>query len=141
ARSIKTQRGIVDKVTGRRYEADSGAAVVLDAKTGQVVAMSSQPTYDPDVWTDGISSEELSRLYSEKAGTPLLSRATQGQFAPGSTWKPFMTAAALSNGYGQDARVPCGPGYTVGNRTFKNYESGAHGVIGFAKALEVSCNT
>ena len=61
--------------------ADSGAAVVLDAKTGRVIAMASQPTYDPDVWTGGISEEQLTRLYSEKAGTPLLSRATQGQFA------------------------------------------------------------
>ncbi|MBE7325118.1 penicillin-binding protein 2 [Nocardioides sp. Y6] len=141
ARSIRTQRGIVDRVTGRRFVADSGAAVVLDAKTGRVVAAASQPTYDPEVWVDGISSKELSRLYSEKAGTPLLSRVTQGQFAPGSTWKPFMTAAALRNGYSPDSRIACGSGYTVGNRTFKNYESGAYGVIGFDRALEVSCNT
>ncbi|QCX26931.1 penicillin-binding protein 2 [Nocardioides jishulii] len=141
ARSIATQRATVDKVTGRRFEADSGAAVVLEAKTGRVVAMASQPTYDPEVWVDGISAKELSRLYSEKAGTPLLSRVTQGQFAPGSTWKPFMTAAALRNGYSRDSRIPCGSGYRVGNRTFKNFESGAYGVIGFAKALEVSCNT
>ena len=141
ARSISTQRDIVDTVTGRPYAADAGAAVVLEAKTGRVVAMASQPTYDPSVWVGGISTSELEHLYSEKAGTPLLSRATQGQFAPGSTWKPFMSAGALTNGYTTDTTLPCTSGFQVGNRVFKNYESGAYGNIGFAKALEVSCNT
>ncbi len=141
AERIAFQRTQLDKVTGRKYAADSGAAVVLDAKTGRVVAMASQPTYDPDVWTGGISEDQLARLYSEEAGTPLLSRATQGQFAPGSTWKPFMTAGALTSGYGLDTVLPCSSGFQVGNRVFKNYESGAYGSIGFAKALEVSCNT
>ncbi len=141
AERIRVQRATVDPVTGRPYAADSGAAVVLEAKTGRVVAMASQPTYDPGVWVGGISSKELDRLYSERAGTPLLSRATQGQFAPGSTWKPFMTAGALKNGYGTDTTLPCSSGFQVGNRVFKNYESGAYGDIGFAKALEVSCNT
>jgi len=135
---LRTQ---TDKVTGRRYAADSGAAVVLEARTGRVVAMASQPTYDPGVWVGGISQKDLDRLYSEEAGTPLLSRATQGQFAPGSTWKPFMTAGALENGYSQSTSLPCSSGYQVGNRVFKNYESGAYGSIGFQKALAVSCNT
>ncbi|WP_307861803.1 penicillin-binding protein 2 [Nocardioides sp. SYSU D00065] len=141
AERIAYQRTQFDDVTGRNYVADSGAAVVLDAKTGRVVAMASQPTYDPDVWTGGISEAQLRRLYSEAAGTPLLSRATQGQFAPGSTWKPFMTAGALINGYTVDSRLDCSSGFQVGNRVFKNYESQPYGSIGFAKALEVSCNT
>ena len=139
--TIKTARQTMDTVTGRRYVADSGAAVVLDATNGRVVAMAGQPTYDPGVWVGGISSRALARLYSEKAGTPLLFRATQGQFAPGSTWKPFMTAGALSNGYTQNARLNCSSAFQVGNRAFKNYESGAYGFIGFDRALQVSCNT
>ena len=59
AERIAFQRTQLDTVTGRKYVADSGAAVVLDAKTGRVVAMASQPTYDPDVWTGGISEEQL----------------------------------------------------------------------------------
>ncbi|ANH38816.1 Stage V sporulation protein D [Nocardioides dokdonensis FR1436] len=141
AETIKTARATTDTVTGRRYAADSGAAIVLEADTGRVVAMASQPTYDPEVWVGGISDKELAHLYSEAAGTPLLGRATQGQFAPGSTWKPFMTAGALSNGYGTDTMLNCSSALRVGNRDFKNYESGAYGFIGFAKALEVSCNT
>ena len=113
----------------------------MEAQTGRIVAMASQPTYDPETWVGGISETELERLYSEAAGTPLLSRAMQGQFAPGSTWKPFMTAGALTNGYTTDTALPCTSGFQVGNRVFKNFESGAYGTIGFAKALEVSCNT
>ncbi len=141
AERIKIQRATLDPVTGRNFEADSGAAVVLEAKTGRVVAMASQPTYDPGVWVGGISTKELDHLYSAKAGTPLLSRATQGQFAPGSTWKPFMAAGALTNGFSMDTTLPCSSGFQVGNRVFHNHESAAYGNIGFAKALEVSCNT
>lgn len=139
--TIKTARRTTDKVTGRKYVADSGAAVVMDVTNGRVVAMAGYPTYDPSVWVGGISNDQLARLYSAEAGTPLLFRATQGQFAPGSTWKPFMTAGALENGYSQDSRLACSSSFTVGNRAFKNYESGAYGSIGFDKALEVSCNT
>lgn len=141
ADTISTARATFDEVTGRNYVADSGAVVVMEADTGRIVAMSSQPTYDPGVWVGGITSKQLDQLYSEDAGTPLLGRAFQGQFAPGSTWKPFMTAGALENGYGQDTMLDCSSGFAVGNRVFKNYESGAYGYIGFDKALEVSCNT
>ncbi|CAN5401773.1 hypothetical protein BH09ACT12_BH09ACT12_12150 [soil metagenome] len=141
ASMIATARATRDPVTGRNYEADSGAAVVLEADTGRVVAMASQPTYDPSVWVGGITKKQLAALYSEKAGTPLLGRATQGQFAPGSTWKPFMTAAALTHGYSMDTTLPCSSSFRVGNRDFHNHESASYGSITFEKALEVSCNT
>lgn len=141
AETIRTARGTLDTVTGRNYVADSGAAVVMEAKTGRIVAMASQPTYDPSVWVGGISKKQLARLYDEGAGNPLLGRATQGQFAPGSTWKPFMTAGALTHGYSADTRLNCSSSFRVGNRDFKNYESGAYGFIGFDQALAVSCNT
>ncbi|HET7327661.1 MAG TPA: penicillin-binding protein 2 [Nocardioidaceae bacterium] len=139
--TILTARKTFDPVTGKNYVANAGAAVVLDAKTGGVVGMASYPTYDPEVWVGGISNKQLARLYSEEAETPLLSRATQGQFAPGSTFKPFITAGALSNGYDTDTRLDCSSSFQVGNRAFQNYESGSYGFIGFDKALQVSCNT
>lgn len=141
ARTIATARATRDPVTDRNYVADSGAVVVMEATTGRLVAMASQPTYDPEVWVGGVSPRQLKRLYSARAGTPLLGRATQGQFAPGSTWKPFMTAGALSNGYPEDTQLNCSSSVRVGNRDFKNYESGAYGYITFQRALEVSCNT
>ncbi|QWC85883.1 penicillin-binding protein 2 [Nocardioidaceae bacterium] len=141
AETIRTARATVDTVTGRPYEADQGAAIVMEVDTGRMVAMASQPTYDPEVWVGGISQKNLDRLYSEAADTPLLSRVTQGQFAPGSTWKPMMSVGALTNGYSTDSLLDCSSAVRVGNRDFKNYESGAYGYISFAKALEVSCNT
>jgi penicillin-binding protein 2 len=141
AETIKTARATHDDVTGRNYAADSGAVVVMEAKTGRIVAMASQPTYDPEVWSGGISARKLKRLYSAKAGNPLLFRATQGQFAPGSTWKPLMAATALSNGFSPDTRLDCSSGLQVGNRWFKNYESASYGPITFAQALQISCDT
>ena len=141
AATIQTARQTYDKVTHKNYVADSGAAIVMEAKTGRIVAMASQPTYDPSVWVGGISKKQLARLYSEKAGTPLLGRATQGQFAPGSTWKPIMAVGALNNGYTPSSRLDCSSGLQVGNRWFKNYESAAYGYIGFDQALQLSCDT
>jgi penicillin-binding protein 2 len=139
--ALTTARGTFDKVTGKNYVAESGAAVVMEAKTGRVVAMASQPTYDPNVWSGGITKKELEQLYSDGAGNPLLSRATQGQYAPGSTWKPIMTVGALNNGFGEGTSLDCSSNLQVGNRLFKNYESAAYGYISFAKALELSCDT
>jgi penicillin-binding protein 2 len=139
--TIKTARKTFDSVTGKNYVADSGAVVVLDAKNGRVVAMAGAPTYDPNVWVGGISSAQLKRLYSAKADNPLLFRATQGQFAPGSTWKPVMTTGALNNGFSTSSRLDCSSGLQVGNRWFKNYESASFGMIGFDRALQISCDS
>ena len=141
ASTIKLARKTYDEVTHRNYRADSGAVVVMEAKTGRIISMASQPTYDPSVWVGGITTKQLARLYSEKAGTPLLARATQGQFAPGSTWKPLMAVGALNNGYSTDTKLDCSSGFQVGNRWFKNYESSSYGYIDFAKALQLSCDT
>src|SRR3954463_1624247 len=141
AETIRTARQTYDEVTHRNYRADSGAVVVMEAKTGRIVSMASQPTYDPGVWVGGITKKQLARLYSAKAGNPLLGRATQGQFAPGSTWKPIMTVGALNNGFSTGSRLDCSSGLQVGNRWFKNYESASYGYIGFDKALQLSCDT
>jgi penicillin-binding protein 2 len=141
AEAIRTARATYDPVTHRNYRADSGAAIVMQARTGRIVAMASQPTYDPAQWVGGISSKQLARLYSPKSGDPLLARALQGQFAPGSTWKPFMTVGALNNGFSPSTRLDCSSGFQVGSRLFHNYESESLGYIDFAKALQYSCDT
>ena len=140
-KAMMTARATYDPVTHKNYVADSGAVVVLNAHNGNVVAMASQPTYDPSVWIGGITSKQLKRLYSKQAGEPLLSRATQGQFAPGSTWKPIMTVGAFNNGYNAQSRLDCSSGVQVGGRWFKNYESASYGVIDFSKALQISCDS
>ncbi|HZX06378.1 penicillin-binding transpeptidase domain-containing protein, partial [Kribbella sp.] len=139
--AIMTARKQTDPVTHKKYVADSGAAVVMDTKTGRVVAMASYPTYDPGVWVGGISQRELDALYSAKSGTPLVSRALQAQLAPGSTFKPITTSAALGAGYSPKTRLDCSAYFQVGNRKFKNYESASRGMIGFDQALALSCDT
>ena len=139
--AIMTARKQYDKITKKKYVADSGAAVVMDTKTGRIVAMASYPSYDPGVWVGGISQRELDALYSTKSGTPLVSRALQGQLAPGSTFKPITTSAALGAGYSPKTRLDCSSYFEVGNRRFKNYESASYGMIGFDRALALSCDT
>ncbi|MGH3423123.1 MAG: penicillin-binding protein 2 [Nocardioidaceae bacterium] len=139
--AIQNARKTYDGVTHRNYEASSGAVVVLDPNNGRVVASASYPTYDPSVWVDGITNKQLKTLYSKKAGEPLLSRPIQAQLAPGSTFKPFTAAGALSHGYDRDTQLNCSTGLQVGNRWFKNYESASYGMIGFDRALQLSCDT
>ncbi|MGN6300810.1 MAG: penicillin-binding protein 2 [Angustibacter sp.] len=124
-----------------RLKADSGAAVVMDVRTGQIVAMASWPSYDPRVWLGGITDRELARLSDEKAGTPLVSRATQGLFPPASTFKVVSLPAAVQNGFDLHGSYECGSSYQVGNRAFHNYESEAYGRIDLHKAIVVSCDT
>ncbi len=139
--AIMTARKTVDPVTHRKYVADSGSAIVLNATNGQVVAMASYPTYNPDVWVGGITQSDLDALYSTQADKPLLNRADQGEYAPGSTFKPFNTAGALTSGFTPQTKLDCSSSFQVGDRTFKNYESEAYGDITFAQALQVSCDT
>jgi penicillin-binding protein 2 len=130
-----------DTYPPQKFKADSGALVVMDHQTGRIVAMASYPSYKPEVWTGGISQKDYDRLTSEKAGTPLISRATQGEFAPASTFKVISTSAAVKDGYPLNGRYNCSSGIYAGGRWFSNYESSAYGPIPFEKALEVSCNT
>ncbi|MGN6723131.1 MAG: penicillin-binding protein 2 [Marmoricola sp.] len=141
ATSIAKARKTFDKVTGRNYVADSGAVVVMDAHNGRVVAMASSPTYNPNIWVGGISQKNLNKLYSAKANDPLLSRATQGQYAPGSTFKPLETVAALNHGLSTSTLYDCSSSLNVGGHIFGNFESESFGPITFQKALQVSCDT
>jgi penicillin-binding protein 2 len=142
ARGIAKARQRTDSGgSGKKLRADSGAAVVLDVRTGQVVAMASYPSYDPRVWLGGITDRELARLTDEKAGTPLVSRATQGQFPPASTFKVVSLPAAVQSGFDLHGHYECGSSYLVGNRAFHNYESSAYGVIDLHKAIVISCDT
>lgn len=134
-------RKTYDKVTSRNYEADSGAAVVMDVHTGRIVAMASAPSYDPNLWAGGISGKDYQALTSKESNFPLLNRAIQGQSAPGSTFKVISTTAAVQAGYSLDGTYPCPTSLTIGGREFKNFEAESFGSITLEKALEVSCDT
>ncbi|MGI5454810.1 penicillin-binding protein 2 [Streptomyces sp. CA-249302] len=139
--AMKIARTQYDKITGENYKADSGAVVVMEAKTGRIVAMASAPTYDPNVWVGGISAKDYKTLTGKNSDYPLLNRAIQGQSAPGSTFKVVSTAAAVEAGYVWDGGYPCTSSYSVGGQVFKNFEGENFGPISLGRALEVSCDT
>ncbi|MFF3558797.1 penicillin-binding protein 2 [Streptomyces sp. NPDC002574] len=139
--AMKVARKTFDTVTGSYYKADSGAVVVMDVHTGQVIAMASAPTYDPNVWVGGISAKDYAKLTGKKSNFPLLNRAIQGQSAPGSTFKAISTSAAVKAGYSIDGHYPCPSSMTIGGRVFNNFEGESAGEITLAHALEISCDT
>ncbi|MET7355876.1 penicillin-binding protein 2 [Streptomyces mirabilis] len=139
--AMKTARQQFDKITGENYKADSGAVVVMEAKTGRIVSMASAPTYDPNAWVGGISAKDYKALTGKNSDYPLLNRAIQGQSAPGSTFKVVSTAAAVEAGYEWDGGYPCTSSYSVGGQVFKNFEGENFGPISLGRALEVSCDT
>ena len=123
------------------YRSDGGAAVVMDIRNGQILALASYPTYDPNAFERGLTVAEAENLYSESAGVPALSRALQGLFAPASTFKSVSVVAAASAGYDLNATYDCPSQVEVGTRAFQNFESKALGRISLKKAIAVSCDT
>jgi len=123
------------------YRADGGAAIVMDVKTGRVLALASYPTYDPNIWEKGLTVAQARDMFSESTYVPALSRPIQGQFAPASTFKAFSVFAAAKAGYDLNATYDCPGVYKVGNREFTNYESRAMGRISLKKGIAVSCDT
>lgn len=138
ARTRKEKNG---PLAGQNYKADSGAAVVLDADTGAVVAMASYPSYDPSVWVGGISQADFTNLTGTASGEPLTNRATQGQYAPGSTFKLITSAASVQDGYPLNGIYPCPGSFQIGNSQKKNFEGEVLGNITLRTALIKSCDT
>jgi len=128
----------VQRARSQSYPGKSGAAVVIDVKTGNVLAMASYPTYDPSIWVGGVTKKQYEQLKNSEA---LSSNAIQGTFAPGSTYKVISTAAAGKDKFNLRGQYQCPDQYKAGNQTFRNYESHGYGTISLARALEVSCNT
>jgi penicillin-binding protein 2 len=126
----------------QRQPADSAAGIVLDAQTGHVVAMASYPTYRPDVFNGGISERNFAALRSPAAGIPLLNRAVQGRYAPGSTFKLVSTAGVVSEGTASfSGRYPCPSSVKLGDRVFRNFEGEFLGDIDLHTTLVKSCDT
>jgi len=120
---------------------DSGAAVVMDIRNGQILAIASYPTYDPNAFEKGLTVAQASDLFSEKKSVPALSRALQGLYAPASTFKSVSVIAAASAGYNLNASYNCPAEVQVGTRAFQNFESRAQGNMSLKKAIAVSCDT
>ncbi len=124
--------------------ADGGAAVVLDAHTGAVIAMASEPTFDPNWFVGGLSNKHWKKL--DIKTTPLLDRTIQGQYPMGSTFKVIDSVAALENGVLTPSTIiDCGPTFTpphtTGGLTWKDWTyPSSFGPIDITQALAQSCD-
>jgi penicillin-binding protein 2 len=132
-----------EKMRFETFKATGGAAVVLDARDGSVVAMSSEPSFDVRRFTDGIPAEEFKLLNSPRSNYPLLDRALQGQYAPGSTWKLITAIAALESGTVTPDEVIQDNGFIKYGRAgdeqeFKNAGKERHGAVTLRTAISVS---
>ncbi len=122
----------------RRLGLESGAMVVIDCRTGGILAQVSMPAFDPNSFTDGIGRLEW-KMLNEDERIPLLNKAVRGLYPPGSTLKPMVAIALQAQGVDPEERVSCPGGYRLGNRLFRCL--GVHGPVNMAEAIEKSCNT
>jgi penicillin-binding protein 2 len=133
---IKLQKLVEDLYGTRR-----GALVALDPKTGEVLAFVSKPTFDPNLFVDGIDADNWQAL-NESPDKPLLNRALRGTYPPGSTYKPFMALAALQTGKRSEKVLISDPGFFMfGNHRFRDDKEGGHGVVDMYKSIVESCDT
>ncbi|MEO7152309.1 MAG: penicillin-binding protein 2, partial [Burkholderiaceae bacterium] len=130
-------QALVEELFGDRR----GALVAIDPRNGEVLAFVSKPNFDPNLFVDGIDSENWKAL-NESPDKPLLNRALRGTYPPGSTYKPFMALAALTLGKRTPQQAISDPGYfNFGNHRFRDDKEGGHGSVDMVKSIVHSCDT
>jgi len=133
---IKLQH-LVEQLFGERR----GALVAMDPATGEVLAFVSKPTFDPNLFVEGIDSESWAAL-NESLDKPLLNRALRGTYPPGSTYKPFMALAALETGARTPEQTISDPGFFMfGGHRFRDDKEGGHGSVNMYRSIVQSCDT
>ena len=122
-------------------KAKRGAIVIVDPNNGDILALASWPTYDPNLFVPSISSERLKSLQNDP-DIPLLPRAYRSAYPPGSTFKIAVGIAALESGaVYPDDRFECVSSIQIGNLTYHNWKKGDRGALNFVQALTESCDT
>lgn len=118
----------------------SGAAVVLDVHSGEILALISAPSYDPNLFTNGISYKHWNALLNNER-TPLINKAVSGQYSPGSTFKIVVALAALeAKAINADTRYYCSGGMDIGATRFHCWKHVGHGSLNVIEALKYSCD-
>jgi penicillin-binding protein 2 len=133
---IKLQKLVEDLYGNRR-----GALVAIDPQTGEVLSFVSKPTFDPNQFVEGIDADNW-KLLNESPDKPLLNRALRGTYPPGSTYKPFMSLAALNTGKRSPTQFISDPGFFMfGDHRFRDDKEGGHGTVDMYKSIVESCDT
>jgi penicillin-binding protein 2 len=129
-------QALVEELFGERR----GALVAIDPRNGELLAFVSKPTFDPNLFVDGIDADSWREL-NESIDKPLLNRALRGTYPPGSTFKPFMAMAALNTGKRSASQIVYDGGtFQFGNHTFRSHGDGGLGPVDMVKAIALSSN-
>jgi penicillin-binding protein 2 len=140
AQGMRAARRLPDPRRGGTYPAPAATAVVLDPGDGDLLALASLPQYDPRRFVGGISRRDFAR-YADSPGRPLLHRAVQSAYPPGSTWKPFTALAGLEAGaITPSSTYDCPGSFTLGSYTKRDWTPRGHGVVGLGDSLRLSCD-
>ncbi len=131
----------LQKVVENAFGNRRGALIAMDPSTGEVLAYVSKPTFDPNLFVDGIDQQSWDEL-NTSINKPLINRPIRGAYPPGSTYKPFMALAALELGYRKPTDAISDPGYfDYGNHRFRDDKKGGHGIVDMYKSIVQSCDT
>lgn len=120
-----------------------GALVAINPKTGEVLSYVSQPTFDPNLFVDGIDADNWKQL-NESLDKPLINRPLRGVYPPGSTFKPFVALAGLEAGKRTPPFSIHDPGYYAlpgSSHRYRDWKPGGHGTVDIQKAITISCDT
>jgi len=122
-----------------QLQGKNGAVVAMDPHTGEILAMASGPTFDPNDFAVRVSRDEWTKLVNDP-DKPLLNKAIQAQLAPGSTFKIIMSVAGWQDHIAQDLHVNCAGGAEFYGRRFGCWVKGGHGAVDLEKAIYQSCD-
>ncbi|MEO7465433.1 MAG: penicillin-binding protein 2 [Sphingobium limneticum] len=129
----------LQEFAGRRLATQSGSVVVIDCHNGDVLALASMPSFDPNSFSDGISHLEYEML-SKDDHVPLRNKTLQGLYPPGSTVKPMVALALLEAGIGPQETINCPGAIRVGNTLFHCHKRRGHGPLNMRGAIAQSCD-
>lgn len=131
----------LQKVIEESFGNRKGALVAIEPATGDILAYVSQPSYDPNLFVEGIDQKNWDILNNDP-DRPLLNRPLSGTYSPASTYKPFMALAALELGKRRPQDTIRDPGhFTLGNHRFRDVKEGGHGIVDMRKSIVESCDT
>ena len=131
----------LQEITEQAFGERKGALVAIDPSTGGILALVSNPTYDPNLFVDGITPDNWKEL-NEHPSKPMVNRAISGAYPPGSTFKPFMALGALELGKRTPNQTISDPGFfNFGNHQFRDDKKGGHGTVDMYKSIVHSCDT
>ncbi len=135
---IRLQQAAYEALKDKR-----GAVVIVDSQNGEILAMVSSPTFDPNIFVGGVSTKDY-KVLSNALQRPLFNRAVRGVYPPASTIKPFVGLAGLDKGYVSTTYQIYDPGkykLPTASHVYRDWKKGGHGMIDFKRAITVSCDT